>query len=510
MPTRLNFGRMEFDISLGSPAARISRDPETPFCLAVLGDFSGRGNRKVLEPVVQRRPVLVDCDNFGEAMARLGAELRLPHPQRPQEALGIRFAGLEDFHPDELLKRVAPWAQARDLRGQLLDPATSAGAATELQSLLGQNAGTAPVNPPAAAAGGESDQEALSRLLGNAPQPTASPRPPSSGVDISNLIRSIVAPSAGPNPHPQQTALLSALDLETGAQLRAMLHHPDFQALEAAWRSLDLLVRNLEASETLKIYLIDASKEELAADLRAQDDLHLTGASQLILKPASHVPWAMVVANYTFGNSLEDVEMLGRLARISAPGGAPFLAGASPHLVGCESFGTRPDPDDWTRSVSTECSQAWQALRELPEAASIGLALPRFLLRQPYGKESEPIDSFPFEELPAPHAHETFLWGNAAFVCAYIFAEAFLAEGWEMNPTGYGEITGLPVFKFQEDGENQVKPGAEAWLSDRAADRILSRGLIPLLSIKGRNAARLASLQSLATPPKLLLIRGVE
>ena len=275
-------------------------------------------------------------------------------------------------------------------------------------------------------------------------------------------------------------------------------------------RSLDLLVRNLEASETLKIYLIDVSKEELAADLRAQEDLHLTGAGLLILKQASHVPWAMVVANYTFGNSLEDVEMLGRLARISAAGGAPFLAGASPHLVGCESFGNRPDPDDWTRSVSPECSQAWQALRELPEAASIGLALPRFLLRHPYGKESEPIDSFPFEELPAPHAHEAFLWGNAAFVCAYIFAEAFLAEGWEMNPTGYGEITGLPVFKFQEDGENQVKPGAEAWLSDRAADRILSRGLIPLLSIKGRDAARLASLQSLATPPKLLLIRGAE
>ena len=510
MPTHLNFGRMQFDINLGSQAARVPRDPETPFCLAALGDFSGRANRKALEPVGQRRPALVDCDNFGEVMAKLGAKLRLPHPQRPQEALEIRFERLEDFHPDELLKRVAPWAKARELRDQLLNPATSSGAATELQSLLGQTASSTPESPLAPAAGGESDQDALSRLLGNAPKQNPAPRPASSGVDISNLIRSIVAPSAGPSPHPQQTALLSALDLETAAQLRAVLHHPDFQALEAAWRGIDLLVRNLEASETLKLYLIDVSKEELAADLTAQEDLRLTGACQLILKPASNVAWAVLVGNYAFENSLEDIELLGRLARISAQAGAPFLAGASPHLVGSESFATRPDPDDWTRPISPECSQAWQTLRELPEAASIGLVLPRFLLRQPYGKESEPIDAFPFEELPAPHAHESFLWGNPAFVCGYIFAEAFLADGWEMNPTGYGEITGLPVFKFKEDGETQVKPCAEAWLSDRAADRILSRGLMPLLSIKGRDAARLASLQSVATPSKLLLIRGAD
>ena len=122
-------------------------------------------------------------------------------------------------------------------------------------------------------------------------------------------------------------------------------------------------------------------------------------------------------------------------------------------FVGCDSFDSQPDPDDWTRPLSSDCQKAWQELRELPEAAFLGLALPRFLLRQPYGKESDPLESFPFEELPNVSSHESYLWGNPALLCGYLLADAFQAEGWKMTSSGYGEVADLPVHKFCQDTE---------------------------------------------------------
>ena len=474
--------------------------------LAVFGDFSGRSSRQVTEPIASRRPRGVDCDNFDELFASLGVTLRLPSPQPASGTLELRFKKLEDFHPDSLLQQVASWAQAGGWRRRLLDPVTSGAAASEPSPLpdgpIGQPAGTQ--------SGGESDPQTLARLLGGAPAtpPPSQPSPPGR-PDISQLIRNIVGSDAVPNPTPRQTASLTALDLELASQLRSVLHHPQFQSLEAGWRGLDRLVRNLKATETLKILLVDVSKEELTADLRSEENLGATGFSQLAFPRDGRAPWGLWVGNYFFERTLADIDLLARLAKMAAAAGAPFVAAASPAWVGCDSFGMMPDPGDWDVAEVPELEQAWQALRQLPEAASVGLALPRTLLRLPYGAKGDPIETFAFEELSDPAAHEEYLWGNPAFLCAHLLAEAFLADGWEMESPAGGEINDLPVFSFKEAGESQIKPCAEAWLSDRAADRILARGLIPLLSIKGRDAARLVSLQSIALPAALLRLRGV-
>ena len=131
----------------------------------------------------------------------------------------------------------------------------------------------------------------------------------------------------------------------------------------------------------------------------------------------------------------------------------------------------------------------------------MGLALPRVLLRQPYGKDSDPIESFPFEELAGDPPHEGYLWGNPAILCGHLLAAAFRAEGWEMQTRGYGEVGDLPVHKFRQEGETRVKPCAEAWLSERAGEAISKRGLMPVLSVKGRDMVRVAGLQSLAGKP---------
>ena len=134
--------------------------------------------------------------------------------------------------------------------------------------------------------------------------------------------------------------------------------------------------------------------------------------------------------------------------------------------------------------MSGESTEAWMALRALGEARHLGLVLPRVLLRQPYGKGSDPVETFAFEEIGHEAAHESFLWGNGAFVAGHLLADLFRSDGWEMTLGGPGELDELPVFSFVEEGESKVKPCAEVWLSERTGERILEQGLMPLLSIR--------------------------
>jgi type VI secretion system protein ImpC len=490
---------MQFDISLGNVASRAPRDPEAPFLLLVLGDFSGRANRGVSEPAALRRPLQVDCDNFEKVMARVGAALRLPSGRGPGATLDLAFASMEDFHPDQILKKAAPLAALLDARKRLQEPGTSPAIIAEVQSLLANP--TLPTAPPASSSG-ESAQETLARLMGGT-APTAPAKAATTGVDLSALIRNITAPSMVASATPEQTAALAAVELELSGQLRAILHHPDFQNLEAIWRGLDLLVREFGGEENLKLHILDVSHEELAADVKAQEHLERTALFQSLREQG----WAALVGAYTFDDSLDDLEVLGRLAKMCVGLGAPLLAAADPHLAGCDSLVQTPEPDRWTRAMSAESREGWMALRQLPEASHLGLALPRVLMRQPYGKKNDPIDAFPFEELGMAPAHDSYLWGNPAFICGFLLAEAFRAEGWDLTASGSGELDDLPVYKFIQDGEVTVKPCAEVWLSERAGDRILAQGLMPLLSIKGRGAVRLANMQSVAHPPKPLFLR---
>lgn len=500
MSSKFSFGKMQFDVSFGAGASGTQRDPNTPFSMAVVGDFSGRTNRGTSEPIGQRRVWRIDCDNFEEIMGKLDARLCLPLSEKPEETTELAFRSVDDFHPDQLLKQVGPFAALLEQRSRLLNPSTAASAAAAAQELLSSHLAPPPSQAPLSPSA-ESNADTLARLLGGHPQPATPATASQGGAGVDRLIRSIVAPSIVPDTTAQQTALLSTVDLELTSQLRSLLHHPDFQALESVWRGLDLLVRNFGGEENLKLFFVDISKEELAADLQAQDGLDSSGLFKLIRHQAEDQPWAAWLGQCSFGGSLGDIELLDRLAKLAAQVGAPLIAGASPCFVGCDSFGTSPDPDDWKQPLATEIRDAWQALRELPEASYLGLALPRFLLRQPYGRESDPIEAFPFEEMSAELLHESYLWGNPCVLCGYLLAQAFQAEGWDMQARGSGEVGELPVHKFKQNGETKVKPCAEAWLSERAGEVIRQQGLMPLLSIKGRDAVWLANMQSLHTPP---------
>jgi type VI secretion system protein ImpC len=510
-----DFGEIRLEAG-GSGSVPGVPEPETPFRIALLGDFSGRGSRGLCETgaaLARRRAVPIDRDNFEEVLGKFGVELQLPIG-RDGSSLPFRFAELDDFHPDRLFEQSEMFRRLRELRLRLQDPATFAAAAEELGIRAG---GTAPeepkpappVRPPAfpdgeqAAAGSLLDQMlAQTEARGPAKGPSRAPD------EMQEFLRRVTEPHLVQATDPRQAEVLAMIDRAIGSPLRALLHVPDFQALEAAWRAVFLLVRRMETDSQLKLYLLDVTKEELAADLGPASDLRATGTYRLLVEKTVETPgaepWALLAGNYTLGPGREDAELLGRLAKIASAAGAPFVAAASPWLVGCESFGEQPDPAEWRAEQKPEDAAAWAALRGLAEASSVGLALPRFVLRLPYGKKTDSIETFEFEEMTGAPSHEDYLWGNPAFACALLLAESFSDAGWELRPGMHAQIDGLPLHVFERGGEAEAKPCAEALLTETAAERILERGVMALVSLKEQDAVRLLRFQSIAEPLRAL------
>ena len=185
------------------------------------------------------------------------------------------------------------------------------------------------------------------------------------------------------------------------------------------------------------------------------------------------------------GRPRSDAEALGRLAKIASKAGTAVLAGAEPGLLGCASLAATPDPDDWTEPAGAG-AEAWAALRRLPEARYCGLALPRLLLRLPYGKETNAVEAFDFEELSSPPSHEEYLWGSPALALALLLGEAFLEDGWSLRPGSAQEISGLPFALVEEDGEKHAVPCAETLFTVRAAEAVTAKGLMPIVLHKIR------------------------
>jgi type VI secretion system protein ImpC len=487
MPRSNKDDRLEIDFSFQRADDSTPADDNEVFPIAILGDFSGRANQSPGTPGVLAQ---IDCDNFEKVFAKFGVSLRWAPPGTATEEQTVQFHRLEDFHPDELLHQIQPLSQLFDLRDRLLDPARAEAAVTEAEAIL--KAEVTSTTPLPAAASTETTEEVLTRLLG---KPATAERPRAVSK-LDELIKQIVRPSVVPGPSVEQTQLVQLIENELSKGLRHLLHNPNFQALESGWRGIDFLVR--EAGEQSKFYLLDISKSELMGRVVAGD---LTKSA--IFKHLEQIRPAVLLGLYTFG--LDDHVLLDLLGSFAAALKTSFVGGASPELVGCNSFGLQADPDEWTNIPVLE---KFDAVRRKPQSAHLGLLMPRFLLRQPYSPNSDPIESFPFQEMPDSSEHESYLWGNPALLCGYLLEDAFAAEGWDLDGSEGGQIVGLPVYTFiSEGGETQAKPCAEAWLSERAAEVIRRRGFIPIASIRGRDAVEIKALHGFSLPPKSLIIR---
>ncbi|HUS93420.1 MAG TPA: type VI secretion system contractile sheath large subunit [Phycisphaerae bacterium] len=474
------------------------------FRVLLIGDFSGRAARGVQAPLAGRKVSPLDVDNWERVLASLRPEALVPAGEGGP-AFSIQPEEIDDFRPDALFDKLDVFKALRSLRKRLQDPTTFEAAAAEVRSWAGAPAAGPAPSAPEPAAGGEADGDTLSRLLGDRPPQAAPPPAQTAQAGIDAILRSVVGPYIVPDTKMEQSALLGRLDDAVAAQMRAVLRHDGFRCLEAAWRSVHFLVTHLETDEDLQLHLMDATKAELIADLMAGDDLQSTALFKRLVTETVGTqggkPWSLVAVALPFDKAVLDASLLGRLVKIAKAAGAPIVAAAKDRVAGCESLAATPDPEDWTVAADADGEAAWAALRQLPEARWLALGLPRMLLRLPYGRETDPIDRFEFEELVEGGGHEGYLWGSPAFALVAVLGAGFTERGWAMAPELYRDVEDLPMHVHTDaEGERQVMPCAEVYLSDRAGQALQDMGVTALLSVQGSNRLRLRGVAALADP----------
>jgi type VI secretion system protein ImpC len=469
--------RVALDVGLGQDPEPATPRADTPFNIAVLGEFCGGSSGGALD----FQPVLVDRDTIDDVIAQFSPQLRfrvtLGDPSAGQSEFSVRFGALDDFHPDRLLQRVPPLAALWQLRQRLADPRTFAEAA---RALRGADEGTE--RPPVRASGAS----LLEDILAGQPGPALTPAGGAREDDLQVLIQRVVAPHLIANPDPRQTALVAQVDEALVKGMRALMHRPEFQSLESLWRGIDFLTRRLETSSMLRVHVVHVPRFALATD----------GLVRVLDARVGGAPWGVLAGCYTFGASAQDATLLADVARLARAAGVPFVAGADIRLAGCPTLHAFTDPAGWNEPVDA----AWDVLRRSGDARHVALALPRFLLRAPYGEDGEPCDLLPFEETTDVPAHADFLWGSPAIACALSLGQSFERAGWQLRPGTVLDIDGLPLHLLRSAGSADVLPCAESLMTDRAAARLVAQGLTPLATLKDQGALRLVRVQSMAQP----------
>lgn len=503
MQKPISFEELDFNLASSMKETRKTLETGTPFHILVMGDFSGRKNRgqDQSDPeLTTLQPLLVDRDNFDTLLAKLDVEIHLPILGEKAPPVCISFSELDDFHPDTLFQRLDIFQALKDTRDSLKDPTTAAAFAGGLMKTTAIEKEIELPKPVIEQSSGDLLDQIIDKTQPNDQQtPSAEPE-----TQWDAFLHNIVKPHLVPKTHPKQKEMMDAVDAAASELMQIILHHEDFKATEAAWRGLDFLVSRLETDEQLKLFILDITKTELTKDLTAADDLYTTALYKLwIDQPAGtagRLPWAVVAGNYTFEKQNKDLVLLGRIAKITKAAGTCFIAAAKDRFLCKNSLVETPDPDDWQPREDQEVEKIWQALRQMPEAANIGLGLPRLLLRLPYGADTDPVDAFNFEEMPGIPLHENYLWGNPCFAIILLLGQSFSLQGRQMSPGSILDIDSLPLHIYKEKGEPHLTPCAEMLLSQPAAEQILDKGLMPLLSFLNQDRIRLTRFQSIADP----------
>ncbi|GAA6159886.1 hypothetical protein NBRC116589_20600 [Ruegeria sp. HU-ET01832] len=482
----LAFGRMSADRPEPEQLKR------SRFRIAIFGDFSGRAARGQMETgdaLAARAPILLDADTVEDVISSFATNLVLPIG-KDGAGIEVKLTEQDDLHPDELYEKVALFEGLSGLKGQLGAGATADHAAKQLTA-WGEEFGQAVV-PPRKTSGGNTVRADLKlsdfqKLIGDTSGELAQPSP------VDDLLKRVVGPHIRKLPSPDVAAMKTAVDEALSTAMRMVLHHPEFQSIEAQWRSLDLIARSVEDDDTLDVILYDVSAEEIAADLASEEDLAQTGLVRLLTEEPldeenGRGGYSALIGLYTFEETPPHAELLGRIGRVAAHVDAPFISAITPAYLDIKKEDRHP-----------LVVKAWDTFRAMPEAGHVGLASPRFMLRRPYGAKSEPIYEFDFEEFTEAEGLRGMLWANPAVLVTILLAQSFKQNGKAMNLGSVMSLGGVP-YHFVNDryGDQVALPCTERNLTMDKHEHSVQRGYMPVLSVKGRDEIRLGSFNSVA------------
>ena len=492
---------------------------ELPFVVGVLADLSG--DIDYAAPRLRERKFIeIDRDNFDAVMntvapqLRLRIEITLPvgiagvTSDDVRIAVDLKFRRMEDFAPDNVALQVKPLADLLGLRASLANLANTVNGSDRLdaaiQDALNDMERRARITKEVqhvADSGPSTDHPMLElEAIADAGRLGYSLEERERGVSwlrcfFEQFLSGAMPPSR--DTEGMVRARVAAIDNLVSIQLNEILHNQSFQKLEASWRGLHYLVCHTNSSYTLKIRVLNVSKKDLLKDLQRAPEFDSTGLFRKVYDEEFGVlggqPFAALVGDYEFGREIEDIEMLEKISNIAAAASAPFIAAAAPSMFGLDSFRELDQPRNLSKIFDNDYYVRWKSFRQSQDSQYVGLVLPRILLRMPYGRGCEPVESFDYEEKVDGRDSTKYLWGNAAYAFAAAITGAFDSFGWcaaIRGVEGGGLVSGLPSHSFTtDDGDVAVKCPTEIPISDRREFELADLGFIPLVYYRGMNCA---------------------
>lgn len=462
-------GKMEMQFSFENKTAKQSKrqSSDAPLRILVMGDFSGNDAGK--PSLAQRLPVMVDIDNVEHVFDGFQPKIKF---ELEGSEVEINFSSFEDLHPDQLYDHLDIFKVLKEQHDRLCDP-------YQFKDTLSELLGDTPLS------GGVNKSSSESQT----------------GDVVQRLLHKAITPHIVPDHGPQQTELINCSEQVIASLMQKLLHHPVFQDFERGWRSVEWLVDRVETGQEVSVHLLDIDKETLQKELLDPElVLEKSTLYQLLVEQPSALgatPWSLLIGDYRFSNEMTDAQLLAAMGALTSQVGGSFIAGAESNLVGCKDWLKKPYAEDW-QPLESDFNQLWNAVKQSPMGEWVGLVAPGFMLRQPYGKRSDEIERFQFQEITDPRQQSQFLWANGAFACAQLLASDFLYDGWEMQPGNENQVEDLPLYTYLDAGDPEMVPCAQAYLGQNAINAIAAQGIMPLASVLSQNRAKCTVFQTIS------------
>ena len=284
---------------------------------------------------------------------------------------------------------------------------------------------------------------------------------------------------------------LARLDGELGKIAEALLKHPDVRRVESSWRSLKFLVDRIEFRDTgVRLSILNAPRAESVARF-----------IERVVNPAfeGDIPTpGLVIFDYGFTNTPNDIEMLDELAQHAASLPVPVVTPLESEFFNVKSWRLLKNLPNLSGLTDGFQFAKWRSLRDQPYAKALIPVAGRFILRQPYAAKARSAE-YTYAEVVAKVSDLAWAHGHLAMgVCA---ARAFAEHGWPTRMFGAeaGKLDDLPVVNNPNDPQDPWGPG-DLLLPDRRADELPVVGVNFLMSVKNNDYCMLLGGVSAARP----------
>jgi type VI secretion system protein ImpC len=473
---------MQFTVKMGGQARqRQTKNRASGLAVVMLGAFDGLAETG--DTPHQGAPAVhpIDIDTLDIRMAKLQPSTSLSLDSvDDQSGISIRFACLDDFHPDRLLEQLTAHALSTDNSPVVIEAQRPA------RSPLSREGQT----------DAESEQDALSRLLGERPLNVEQKKTGGSKLSASrqSMIKELVqriAENASEerdtkSPEFQTNGIHE--NQNTTRLLRKLLHDKSFQALEAGWRAVDWLIRSTEPDPAIRFYILNMSRRKLAHE-RAEHEIPTTSPLYCTLRDLqgrddlSEFDF-LLLDQHQYGLSPDDIATLEWLGSLVDNFDGTLLAGADSSFM-------KSDIE------SSDAIEAWQNFRQRTSSTSMALFYPQVLLRLPYGSQTDPVEGLDFEELDASWTIDDLLWGNPAYAALILMIRQWMDQADTDTPT---LLTDLPAYSYKRDGDYRLQPCTKTLLGESEIDHLLQLGLVPLIGSASNNTIKIPWYQHLGSP----------